>query len=338
MADQSEAMGWIGKTVVDRDGGEVGPCTTVLFDDAGRPEWLGVDHAGVRRKLPADGATTENGKVRVDLDRGQVMEAPRLTATTPTQSHHSGAGRDRQVMGGLGAVAALVVAFVALRWLKARRRPSQSERLLGAARETAGRASRGGASMLDRTVAAAGPAAVAAGRAASKEGKRARAIAAKEGKRARAVAMKEGKRARSVATEEGRRAGKAAAEHAQRAGKVAAEQTHRAGKVAAEQAHRAGGVAAVLAATAADEVGDLIGTGAEVGHRVGETLGAAPDALAQSGKRLRKKWRRLTNRIVMVVALAAGYVVGSAAGRERYEQIKRAAEKAAAGARSASHQ
>ncbi|HET6563177.1 MAG TPA: hypothetical protein VFG72_14990 [Marmoricola sp.] len=294
MADQSEAMGWIGKTVVDRDGGVVGPCTTVLFDDTGAPEWLGVDHAGVRRKLPAGGASTENGRVRVELSRAQVMESPRLTETPPITNHKAGGGRDKQVMGALGALGVLVVAFLTMRWLKQKRQPTQSERFLDSAREAASKAARGGASVLDRTVAVAAPTAVAAGRVATKEGKRAGKVAAKKGRSASEVAAKEGKRA---------------------------------GKVATEQAKRAGGVAAALAATAADEVGDLLESGAEVGHRVGETLGAAPDALAESGKRLKKKWRKLTNRIVMVVALAAGYVFGSAAGRQRYEQIKQAAEK-----------
>jgi hypothetical protein len=281
MADQSEAMGWIGKTVVDRDGGEVGPCTTVLFDDTGAPAWIGVDHAGIRRKLTAAGATTENGRVRVELDRAEVAQAPRLAESHPMERGTT--GRDKQVMGALGAVGALVVAFVTLRWLRARRQPTTSERLLGTAREAAAKAAHGGAAALDRTVAVAGPAAVAAGRVATKEGKRA-------------------------------------------------------GKVAAEQGKRASGVAAALAATAATEVGDLLEAGAGVGHRVGDTLGAAPDALAQSSKRIRRKWRRLTNRVVMVVALAAGYVAGSAAGRQRYEEIRRTARKVGAMASSAAHQ
>jgi hypothetical protein len=311
MADQSEAMGWIGKTVVDRDGGEVGPCTTVLFDDTGAPEWIGVDHAGVRRKLTAAGATTENGRVRVELTRAQVVEAPRLAETPPTPEHRA-AGREKQVMGALGALGGLVVAFLTLRWLKARRQPTTSERLLETAREAAAKAAHGGATVLDRTVAVAAPAAVAAGRVATKEGKRAGKVAAEKSRSA------------------GKAAGKVAAEKSRTAGKAA-------GKVAAEQGKRAGGVAAALAATAAEEVGSILESGAEVGHRVGDTLGAAPDALAEGGKRIRRKWRRLTNRIVMLVALGAGYVAGSAAGRQRYEQIKRTAEKVGAMATSGSH-
>ena len=298
MADQSEAMGWIGKTVVDRDGGEVGPCTTVLFDADGAPEWLGVDHLGVRRKLPAAGASSDGSRVRVDLSRAQVMESPRLAETPPTSDHKAPGGRDKQVMGALAALGAVVVAFLTLRWLRREPEPTPSERLLETARETAAKAAHGGASVLDRTVAVAAPAAVAAGRVASKEGKRAGKIAAKKGRHVRKVAAEQGKQVGMTA-----------------------------GKVAAEQGKRAGVVAAALAATAADEVGDLLESGAEVGHRVGETLGEVPDAFAASGKRLKKKWRKLTNRLVMVVALAGGYVLGSAAGRERYEQIKQTAEK-----------
>ena len=298
MADQSEAMGWIGKTVVDRDGSEVGPCTTVLFDDTGAPEWLGVDHVGVRRKLPVAGAFSDGDRVRVDLNRAQVMESPRLADTPPTPDHKARGGRDKQVMGALAALGAVVVAFLTLRWLRQEPEPepTPSERLLETARDAAARAAQGGASVLDRTVAVAAPAAVAAGR---------------------------------VATEEGKRAGKLAAEKGKHVGRAA-------GKVAAEQGKRAGVVAAALAATAADEVGDLLESGAEVGHRVGESLGEVPDALAASGKRLKKKWRKLTNRLVMVVALAGGYVLGSAAGRQRYEQIKQTAEKMGAMASSGS--
>jgi hypothetical protein len=189
----------------------------------------------------------------------------------------------------------VVVAVLTLRWLRQEPEPTPSERLLDTARDVAGKAAQSGASIVDRTVAVAAPAAVAAGR---------------------------------VATKESKRAGKVAAEKGRHAGKVA-------GKVAAEQGKRAGTVATALAATAADEVGDLLESGAEVGHRVGETLGEVPDALAQSGKRLKKKWRKLTNRVVMVVALAGGYVLGSAAGRQRYEQIKQTAEKLGAKASSA---
>jgi hypothetical protein len=296
VADQSEAMSWIGKTVVDRDGGEVGPCTTVLFDATGAPEWLGVDHVGVRRKIPAAGASSDGDRVRVDLTHAQVMESPRLAETPPTTSHKAGEGRDKQVMAALAALGALVVAFLTLRWLRQEPEPepTPSERLLETAREAAARAAHGGASVLDRTVAVAAPAAVAAGRVATKEGKRARELAAEKGSRAREAAAEKGSRAREAAAEQGKRAGV---------------------------------VAAALAATAADEVGDLLESGAEVGHRVGETLGEVPDALAASGKRLQKKWRKLTNRLVAVVALAVGYVAGSAAGRQRYEQIKQTAEK-----------
>lgn len=288
MADQSEAMDWIGKTVVDRDGAVIGACTTVLFDDTGAPEWVGVDHAGVRRKLPAADARLEGTQVRVQLSRLQVMESPRLAETPPTAAHKGRSGKDKQVMGALGALGAVVLAFVTLRWLKERRKPTPSERFADTAREAAKRAALGGASVVDRTVAVAAPAAVAAGRVAGK-------VAAEQGKRA-------------------------------------AEQ----GKRAAEQGKRAGGVAAALAATAGHEVGGLLESGATVGHQVGETIGAAPDALAHGGRRLRKKWRRLTNRVVMVVAAATGYVLGSAAGRQRYEEIKRAAERVVGGGRAAS--
>ena len=296
MADQSEAMSWIGKTVVDRDGGEIGPCTTVLFDDTGATEWLGVDHAGVRRKLSAAGASSDGGRVRVDLNKAEVLQSQRLAETPPTPAPRRAfqARNDRKVMGALAAVGALVVAILTLRWLRAEPEPepTPSERALRTAREAASKAAQGGAAVLDRTVAVAAPVTVAAGRIAAQEGRRAGQVVAQEGRRAGHVVAKEGKHAAALA--------------------------------------------AALAATAADEVGDLLESGAEVGHRVGETLGAAPDALAESGKRLRKKWRRLTNRLVMAVALAAGYVAGSAAGRERYEQLKQAADKVGAMASSGS--
>jgi hypothetical protein len=39
------------------------------------------------------------------------------------------------------------------------------------------------------------------------------------------------------------------------------------------------------------------------------------------GRRVRRAWRRTGRRLALVTGLAAGYVTGARAGRERYEQI-----------------
>ncbi len=78
LPERESVTDWIGKTVVDRDGGEIGTVTHLLADEAtGAPEWLYADHAGATVVVPLVGATEDGGRVQVAVDRGLVDGAPR---------------------------------------------------------------------------------------------------------------------------------------------------------------------------------------------------------------------------------------------------------------------
>ncbi len=78
LPERETVTDWVGKTVVDRDGGEIGTVTHVLADEAtGQPEWIYADHAGASVVVPLVGATQDGGRVQVAVDRGLVDGAPR---------------------------------------------------------------------------------------------------------------------------------------------------------------------------------------------------------------------------------------------------------------------
>ena len=58
---RDEAREWVGWTVVDREGTELGSCTAVLADEStGRPEWVYVEVEGARAVVPANGTLRKN--------------------------------------------------------------------------------------------------------------------------------------------------------------------------------------------------------------------------------------------------------------------------------------
>jgi hypothetical protein len=76
------AADWVGKTVVDREGTELGPCTAVFADDdTGLPEWMYVDVAGESTVVPVLDATETAGRVTVVVARSQVTAAPSVGET-----------------------------------------------------------------------------------------------------------------------------------------------------------------------------------------------------------------------------------------------------------------
>ncbi|MGY1649599.1 PRC-barrel domain-containing protein [Geodermatophilus sp. SYSU D01119] len=78
LPDRDQVTDWIGKTVVDRDGNEIGTVTALLADDdTGQPEWLYADHAGSTVVVPLVGATGSGEHVQVAVERGLVDGAPR---------------------------------------------------------------------------------------------------------------------------------------------------------------------------------------------------------------------------------------------------------------------
>jgi hypothetical protein len=74
---RDEAREWVGWTVVDREGTELGSCTAVLADEStGRPEWVYVEVEGASAVVPALDADGSGGRVTVAVTRAQVTTAP----------------------------------------------------------------------------------------------------------------------------------------------------------------------------------------------------------------------------------------------------------------------
>lgn len=79
LPDRDAARNWIGRTVVDRDGADVGVCTALLADEAtGRPEWLYAERGGQTVVVPLLDATGDENRVRVAVTGAEVDGAPRF--------------------------------------------------------------------------------------------------------------------------------------------------------------------------------------------------------------------------------------------------------------------
>jgi sporulation protein YlmC with PRC-barrel domain len=71
-----------GEQLTDRDGEQVGKLEEIYLDaDSGEPEWALV-HTGLfgtkRTFVPLAGATEEDGKLRVPLEKAKVKDAPQV--------------------------------------------------------------------------------------------------------------------------------------------------------------------------------------------------------------------------------------------------------------------
>jgi len=75
--DRDVALAWVGRTLVDRDGAEIGACTAVFTDDATQlTEWVCSELAGAAVFIPAVGAAESAGQVQVAVSRADVAAAP----------------------------------------------------------------------------------------------------------------------------------------------------------------------------------------------------------------------------------------------------------------------
>ncbi|MGY1630895.1 hypothetical protein ACI784_04175 [Geodermatophilus sp. SYSU D01186] len=76
------ARNWVGRTVVDRQGTPIGPCTAVLADEAtGLPEWMYVEVDEASAVVPVVDAAETGDQVRVTVNRAQVVGAPSVGDT-----------------------------------------------------------------------------------------------------------------------------------------------------------------------------------------------------------------------------------------------------------------
>ena len=80
--ERDVALAWVGRTLVDRDGVEIGVCTAVFSDDATElTEWVCAELDGGAVFIPAVGAVESNGDVRVAVSRAGVASAPSVGGT-----------------------------------------------------------------------------------------------------------------------------------------------------------------------------------------------------------------------------------------------------------------
>jgi len=79
LPDRDAARDWIGRTVVDRDGAEIGVCAALLADEAtGLPEWMYADRDEVTVVVPLLDATGTGDRVQVTVTRADADGAPRF--------------------------------------------------------------------------------------------------------------------------------------------------------------------------------------------------------------------------------------------------------------------
>jgi hypothetical protein len=80
--EREVALAWVGRTLVDRDGTEIGACTAVFTDDATRvTEWVCSEMAGAAVVIPAVGAAESGEQVQVAVSRDDVANAPTVGGT-----------------------------------------------------------------------------------------------------------------------------------------------------------------------------------------------------------------------------------------------------------------
>jgi hypothetical protein len=79
LPDRDAARDWIGRTVVDRDGAEIGVCAALLADEAtGLPEWMYAERDEVTVVVPLLDATGSGGRVQVTVTAADADGAPRF--------------------------------------------------------------------------------------------------------------------------------------------------------------------------------------------------------------------------------------------------------------------
>jgi hypothetical protein len=79
LPDRDAARDWLGRTVVDRDGAEIGVCVALLADEAtGLPEWMYAERGEETVVVPLLDATEDGDRVQVTVTRADADSAPRF--------------------------------------------------------------------------------------------------------------------------------------------------------------------------------------------------------------------------------------------------------------------
>jgi hypothetical protein len=346
LPDRDVAKAWLGKTVVDRDGAEIGACTAVFADDAsGLPEWIRVDFAGVNVCVPAVDAVESGGQVGVAVSRVDMAGAPSVGGAEHLSEdeeallyRHYGieysrtrsesllpAGEAGPPSTGVGADAATVTAERAAASTASDDvgSPPQPESDVAVTRfgEEA-LATRGRRVVVLSALGGLGAVLAAWVRGRRLRKRRAPTPAERLVRGARAASVASGGRAAAGA-------GRRAAQLAATAGQWGAQRSATAGRIGAVSAGRAGRLAATAGSRATARAVDVGKSGLRSGQRLGETVESVPEVVAERSERLQQRWRRRVGRLTTALAFGTGYVLGSRAGRERFEQLKGAAAKLA---------
>ncbi|MGY1760637.1 hypothetical protein ACI79G_16625 [Geodermatophilus sp. SYSU D00779] len=400
LPDRDAARDWIGRTVLDRDGAEIGVCAALLADEAtGLPEWMYAERDEVTVVVPLLDATDSGGRVQVTVTRADADGAPRFgparelsqdqeselyrhygieystatsdsllpaaepepteaaptaeagvsepavpepTESAPTESApveatpdtavgqlaaSGDARRGRGVAAAVALLAGLAAAVVAAARLR-RGSSLGSVRLLRRRtpppRSAAQRALAGTSAVRARAVqvaAAAGPALEASSRLAQHGAAAGAQVVGR-------AAVDAAQRAREASTA-ARTYTDAAATRLAPLLTATGRAAWQAARARTDSALRATDAATLAVAAAVPRVTGGIGRAATtVLHAVltvGAAVEAAPEAIAETGERLEKGWRRVMGRLSLGLGFGVGYVLGARAGRARYEQIKQAA-------------
>lgn len=345
LPDRDAARGWVGKTVVDRDGVEIGPCTAVLADDAtGLPEWLSATFGETTTILPIVDAAERGGQVQVSISRIDVPGAPSVgSARHLSQDEEAAIYRHYGIDYSRAASETLLPAGEA--------EPPASDATRSPVTPPAELTP---APASDDAVPPPGPEmdVVVGHPDETPSTKRSRRLVAIFG----AVA---GLGATSAAALEARRRGKRrpltpAERAAQLARAVSVAASARKEQIGASAApliltttktlrretqamagatRRAASAAPQLAATAASRTAAwATAFGQETvrgGRWAGGAVGSVPEVVSEHSKGLQKGWRKMMSKSTLALGFGAGYVLGARAGRARFEQIKQAAATAA---------
>jgi hypothetical protein len=246
-------------------------------------------------------------------DGGTATDAPPATQTYPRWDANS-SSQSSPVPAAVGAgVVALLLAYV-IRKLKARHlKPTPSERLADATKTLGTASVKLGDRAGDRLGDVAEQVKARAPGVASKTADVAGDVAEQLKARAPGVASKTADIAGDVAGEVRSRAPEVASRAAAVAGDVADYVTSRAPDVASKTAD----VASQVAGVASDVGGKAVSAAQRAGGGVGDVGGA----IAGGAEHVYDRTTTWANRLLLLLIGFIGYVLGAAAGRERYEQI-----------------
>jgi len=298
LKEQNARVDWVGKTVLDRDDTQIGACSAVITDDStGRPEWLCVDRE-LTVWVPAADAVRTGEQVRVTVTEAEVTSAPPTVERPPSEDEKAALRRHYGIEAAPAAAQRprwLVVLTGVLSGAGAVAAVVLAVRRLRARQERTRRPAIG----VDRL------------------GRRASALAY----RVPAVTAAATAAVRSAATRSGRRT----AELAAAVGQTGAAAGATAGRAGVAAGRSAGIRAAQLAAAGTALAAAAASSGVRSGRRVGGAVGAVPEAVSERSDLLQKQGRKVMGKVTAVLGIGVGYVLGTRAGRERYEQLKQTA-------------